>query len=109
MQCIDGRRFLCTSRRCGRTVIVLPRGVAYRCHYGAGAIGLALFLYGVLALSARQVRERIGPFRAVGYSAPQKWLTLNRWIDAASDGGLFHSIRASPRAFRRGRRRRGWR
>ena len=99
LQCICGRRFLCTSERCGRTVIVVPQGIAYRRHYSAGAIGLALFLYGVLALSAREVRERIRPFAAVGYSAPQKWPTLNRWIDAASEGGLFHSIRASPGSF----------
>ena len=96
-QSVDVRSYVCTG--CGRTVIVVPKEFAFRRHYNSGAIGLALFLYGVLELSARQVRERIRPFRTVGYSAPDKWRTLIRWIEAASEGRLFASIRASPGAF----------
>ena len=96
-QRVDARRYVCTA--CGATVIVVPAGFAPRRHYGAGAIGLALFLYGVLELSARQVRERIRPFRTVGYSAPDKWRTLIGWTEAASEGRLFRAIRASPGSF----------
>jgi hypothetical protein len=67
----------------------------YRRHFGAGAIGWALFLYGQDRLPARTVRDRVG-----GYGAPDSghWITLRRWLAAIAHGRLF-SVRPSPADF----------
>ncbi|MBK6514676.1 MAG: transposase family protein [Polyangiaceae bacterium] len=54
---IPTRRFLCVE--CAAVVTVAPRGVVRRRHFGAAAIGLALFLFGVLERSARGVQRAI--------------------------------------------------
>ena len=49
------RRYLC---RCGAVVVVGPRGLVRRRLYSAGAIALALALYGVSGLAPAEVRRR---------------------------------------------------
>jgi hypothetical protein len=43
-------------------VTVLPRGLTARRQYAATAIGLALYLVGVVGQSPRQARERVSPY-----------------------------------------------
>jgi hypothetical protein len=74
---IPTRRFLCVE--CAAVVTVAPRGVVRRRHFGAAAIGLALFLFGVLERSARGVQRAISGW-GLGASC---WRTLARWIEAA--------------------------
>lgn len=76
---------------------MLPRGLAARRQYAATAIGLALFLLGVVGLASREVRERVSPL-ALSFEAGT-WATLRRWIRAVEQGLLFGSIRASPAGF----------
>lgn len=81
---IHVRRYRC--RRCAGVCTVVPRGVVRRRHFGAGAIGWALFLLGCERLSSRQVRDRVG-----GIGAPEagSWVTVTRWLSAAARGELF--------------------
>jgi hypothetical protein len=79
---IASRRFLCVE--CAAVVTVAPRGVIRRRHFGAAAIGLALFLFGVLGRSARLVHQAISGW-GPGASC---WRTLGRWIDAAASRHL---------------------
>ena len=80
------RRYRC--RACKAVLMVGPRGVLLRRRYGAGAISLALAAYGHGA-TGREVRERTSPWRKVGGSAVERWLTVVRWIEAARLGELF--------------------
>jgi hypothetical protein len=87
------RRYRC--RGCRAVCTVVPRGVVRRRHFGAGAIGWALFLYGHEHLSARAVRAHVG-----GFGSPDAgdWVTLRRWLAAVAQGGLFR-VRRSPEDF----------
>lgn len=76
---------------------VLPRGLVARRQYAATAIGLALFLLGVVGLAVREVRERVSPL-ALSFDA-EAWATLRRWVRAVELGLLFRPIRASPAGF----------
>jgi hypothetical protein len=76
---------------------VLPRGLAARRQYAATAIGLALFLLGVVGLAVREVRERVSPL-ALSFEAGT-WATVRRWVRAIEQGLLFGAIRASPAGF----------
>ncbi len=89
------RRYRC--RGCGAVVTVLPRGLAARRQYAATAIGLALYLVGVVGQSTRQVRERVSPF-ALTFDGGG-WATVRRWVRAVEQGLLFAPIRASPAGF----------
>jgi len=80
------RRYRC--RACRAVLIVGPRGLVARRLYGAGAISLAFAAYGHGA-TGREVREQMSPWRRVGGSAVERWLTLVRWLDAARRGELF--------------------
>src|SRR5690606_1493296 len=63
------RRFRC--RVCGAVITVLPRGVAPRRHFGAGAIGLAIAWFAD-GTPARKIRENVG-----GIGPPEGgWVTL---------------------------------
>jgi hypothetical protein len=84
------RRFLCRS--CAAVVTVLPRQVLARRHFSAGAIGLALFVYGKLRAATAHVAERVGLWGR----GPGAWRTVRRWLAALEDGRLFQSVRASP-------------
>jgi hypothetical protein len=86
------RRYRCLE--CNAVITVAPRGVASRRHFSASAIGVALYLYGVLGASAVEVSRRIGLWGA----RPGAWRTLFRWSAAIDSATLFASahIRASP-------------
>jgi hypothetical protein len=84
---IAARRFLCVE--CAAVVTVAPRGVTRRRHFGAAAIGLAIFLFGVLGLTARVVQRAISDWGPDG----SRWRTLGRWIDAAVASRLFGDVR----------------
>ena len=75
---------------------MVPRGVVARRHFAAGAIGLALFIFGRLAHGAAEAAARVGCWGR-GASA---WRTLRRWIGAIDDGRLFRGVRASPPGWR---------
>jgi hypothetical protein len=51
-------------------------------------VGLALLGYGTGESSA-SVRARTSPWRSVGSSAVEYWVTLRRWVEAARGGALF--------------------
>ncbi len=87
---IRARRYLC--RACRAVMTVVPRDVVARRHFSAGAIGLALFVYGKLRAAASEVAARIGLW---GHGAGA-WRTVRRWLTAVEDGRLFRGIRSSP-------------
>lgn len=76
---------------------MLPRGLTARRQYAATAIGLALFLLGIVGLATREVRQRISPL-ALSFDAVA-WATVRRWVRAIEHGLLFGLIRASPAGF----------
>ncbi|WP_242395830.1 hypothetical protein [Anaeromyxobacter oryzisoli] len=88
------RRYRCRS--CGAVVVVGPRGLVRRRLYSAGAIALALVLYGVADLSPRDVRHRISPLRIVGATAAAGWASRRRWSRAVRGGRLFPIVRQLP-------------
>lgn len=80
------RRYRC--RACKAVLLVGPRGLVARRWYGSGAIALAFAAYARGETSAA-VRRRTSPWTVVGGSACDRWVTLVRWLDAASRGELF--------------------
>jgi hypothetical protein len=88
------RRYLCRS--CRAVVVVGPRGIAPGRLYAAGAIALALALWGCGGRPARQVRRQVGPFPVVGATAAAGWASLRRWSKAVRAGRLFPMVRALP-------------
>jgi len=88
------RRYHCLA--CGAILLVVPRGVLRRRVYTAGAIALALALWGVEGLVPGEVRRRVSPWRIFGASAAQSWASLRRWARKVREGALFACVRASP-------------
>jgi hypothetical protein len=88
------RRYMCQS--CGAVVVVGPRGLVRRRLYSAGAIALALTLFGVLGIAPGEVRRRVSPLRIVGATAAASWASLRRWSRAVRARSLFPGIRALP-------------
>jgi hypothetical protein len=84
------RRFRC--RNCGAVPTLVPRQVVARRHFSAGAIALALYLYGKLALAADEVAQRIGLWGR----GPSAVRTLRRWMRAVEGERLFRGVRGSP-------------
>jgi hypothetical protein len=78
-------------------IVVVPRGVVARRHFGAMAIGHACWLFGVLGLSAREVHRRTSDWGEPG----ARWRTLGRWLDAVGHGRLFAVVRPWPASFHR--------
>lgn len=91
------RRFLC--RVCGAVIQVVPRGVIAFRLFSAGAIALALVLFGVDRQSMAAARERVSPWSRVGETASGSWISLRRWIGAIRRRRLFSVVRPSPAAF----------
>jgi len=90
------RRFRC--RVCGAVITVLPRGVAPRRHFGAGAMGLAI-AWLADGTPARKIRENVG-----GIGPPEGgWVTLRRWGHALRLGSLLPGLRPIPIPSRRER------
>jgi transposase len=88
------RRYHCLA--CGAILLVVPRGIRRRRLYSAGAIALALALWGVEGLAPGDVRARVSPWRIVGATAAMGWASLRRWAHAVRDKALFACVRASP-------------
>jgi hypothetical protein len=89
---IRARRYQCQVEGCGAVILVVPRGVLARRRYAARAIGLALALWGLAELTMPKVRARVSPAVVVGAAALVRWVTLERWADAASKSGLFPKV-----------------
>jgi hypothetical protein len=91
---IEARRYRC--RGCAGVIVVVPHGVITRRHFRAEAIAIALWLYGVLGLSAIDVHRRV-----VGYGEPSGRLrSIGRWLTAITRGSLFAGVvRAWPGSF----------
>jgi hypothetical protein len=77
---IQCRRYRCVC--CGAVLIVVPRGVAPRRHYGHAAIAMALTLWAIVREPVAAVRQRICA-RSVTTEAMTRWPTLERWACAA--------------------------
>lgn len=92
------RRYLCRS--CSTVVVVGPRGILPGRLYAAGAIALALALWGCGGQPARQVRRQVSPFSIVGATAAAGWASLRRWARAVRAGRLFPAVRALPEGAR---------
>lgn len=93
MQVAQIRRYRC--RGCGVVLTVVPSGVARRYHFCAGAIALALFLFGAAKQRAAEAVAAVGS----ASSGQGGWRTLRRWLGAIEAGRLFASVRAAPAAW----------
>ncbi|RPI04548.1 MAG: hypothetical protein EHM63_09935 [Actinobacteria bacterium] len=63
-----------------------------RRHFAAGAIALALFVFGKLRSRAVDAATRIGSWAR----GPGAWRALRRWLTAIDAGRLFPCVRGSP-------------
>lgn len=77
---VQCRRYRCVG--CGAILLVVPRGIAARKHYGHAAIAMAFALWGLLGRSAWQVRTQVCAWR-IRSAAATGWATLRRWAQAA--------------------------
>src|SRR5262249_9437909 len=80
---ILARRFRC--RGCGAVLLVVPLGVLPVRRYCAFAIAWALALFGLLGLSASEVRERVTSWRREPHTANLGWPALKRWARDVRD------------------------
>jgi hypothetical protein len=92
---LAARRYRC--RHCGATVTVLARGCVPARHYGAGAIALAMVLYGLSGQGLHATRARVSPWR----TSEPGWPSLGRWLDGAARGTLLGPVRAWPEGWSR--------
>jgi hypothetical protein len=70
------RRYRCTT--CGALLLVVPRGVAPRKHYGFAAIAMALALWLLVGVPVREVRHRVCAW-PVTHACTSVWPALRRW------------------------------
>jgi hypothetical protein len=75
------RRYRCQG--CWAVILVVPRGVASRRHYGLGAVAMALTLWAVMQQPPLEVRERVCVARGTVWGT--EWPTLRRWARAARE------------------------
>ena len=87
------QRFLC--KRCDAAMTVAPREVLTKRLYSAGAIALALALFGLARLPLHEVRARVSPWSVVGDTAAASWSSVPRWCEAVREGRLFE-VRRPP-------------
>jgi hypothetical protein len=76
------RRYTCTG--CDAVLIVVPRGIAPRRHYGHAAIAMALALWAIVGEPVAEVRRRVCAWRITDESST-RWPALERWARAARD------------------------
>jgi hypothetical protein len=81
---------------CRAVIMVVPLGLLPGRLYSAGAIALALALWGVAELAPAEVRRGVSPHRIVGTTAAAGWASLRRWSRAVRAGRLFPVVRALP-------------
>jgi hypothetical protein len=79
------RRYRC--RACRAVVMVGPRGLVPRRTYGGPAIALALARYAG-GWTTAAIRASTSPARVLGTSAVDRWITVERWAEAARQRGL---------------------
>jgi hypothetical protein len=80
MTIVACQRYLCTS--CGAVVMVVPRGIEPRRHYGRAAICLALALWALAGQPTPVVRTRVCAWP--GRETTTSLRTLARWGAAAT-------------------------
>lgn len=73
------RRYRCPG--CRAIILVVPRGVAPRRHYGLAAIAMALALWAVVQQRPLEVRERVCVAQGTVWGT--EWPTLRRWARVA--------------------------
>lgn len=83
VQLIMCRRYRCVA--CLAVLLVVPRGVAPRRHYGHAAIAMALTLWALMKQSAATVRQQVcaSPITMSGTD----WPVLRRWARVARPPG----------------------
>lgn len=86
------RRYECQYADCRTIVRVLPAAAQVFKHFSGAAIGMALSLWGVVGLSAGQVRDRVSDWRVRGAGA-RGWKSLGRWSGDVLTGRLFAELR----------------
>src|SRR5690606_32696913 len=74
------RRFRCVS--CGAVLVVVPRGVFPRRHYGYAATAMAFALWALVQAPVSEVRRRVCAWRV---SHEGRWPALRRWARVARD------------------------
>ena len=85
------RRYRCLA--CRAVIAVVPSEVEPRRHYSRPAIALALALWSLSSLPPHEVRRRISSWSITGATAAAEgWISLRRWVRAASAGRLFRAI-----------------
>lgn len=84
------RRFQC--QQCHLVVAVTSEALLPRKHHGAGAIGLALWLWSVARRTEAQVRREVSPLTRVGAAAVTGWASLKRWAQEVCCGGLWQGV-----------------
>lgn len=84
------RRYQC--QQCRLVMAVTTEALLPRKHYGAGPIGLALWLWSVMRWPAAKVRRALSPWKALGAAAATGWASVKRWARQASAGGLWRAI-----------------
>jgi hypothetical protein len=84
------RRYECQHVDCGAVIRVLPAAARAFKHFSGAAIGMALCLWGLVGLSAADVRERINDWRP-GPGA-RGWRSLARWAGDVAKGRLFQEL-----------------
>lgn len=84
------RRYQC--RQCRLVMTVTTEALMPRKHYGAGTIGLALWLWAVTGRPATKVRRELSPWKRLGAAAASGWASVKRWAREACSGGLWQVI-----------------
>ena len=84
------RRYQC--QQCRLVMTVTTEALLPRKHYGAGTIGLALWLWSVTRWPAAKVRRALSPRATVGAAAATGWASVKRWASEACLGGLWRAI-----------------
>jgi hypothetical protein len=89
---IGCRRYLCLA--CGAVILVVPRGIEPRRHFGRAAICLALALWAVDRAPTPAVRRRVSPWR----SSAMTWRAPRAWAQAIAAGAWAWCRAAAGRA-----------
>lgn len=92
------RRYRCTT--CGAVLLVVPRGVAPRRHYGYAAIALALALWVVVGEPVREVRRRVCAWPLTS-TRTSVWPALRRWRRTFGDRFAQEAMGRAPPHFDR--------
>ncbi len=91
IQSVFVRRYKCTC--CGAVITVAPAELLTKRLYSAAAIIWAMALFAFLQCSPRAVRDKVSPFKHRGAASAARWLTLQRWCEAANEGRLLACVK----------------